>query len=318
MKALELSQQYWNEIAKPSLAQRYPALMQNLAVGLVGNGSECFGYDDAQSMDHDWGVDFFLWVHPDDKNCIPTLQRWKDDLFAQNPPAYQRVSSGYGARIDVMTVGDFYYSLIGCAGVPGELPSWTSAPESHFAMATNGAVFYDGAGTFTSIRQGLLDYYPEDLRRKKIAARCMAIAQLGQYNFQRMVRRGDRVTVHTVLDRFVREAMGLTYHLNRTYRPYYKWTWKRLGELPILGEEISEYLAQIISTDGNENTSVHRRQALIDKICDLMGAELRRQNISNYTGNFFAGHGEAVQQTIRDDRLRSLPAQYDPAPMDAL
>ena len=102
-------------------------------------------------------------------------------------------------------------------------------------MAVNGEVFRDGAGEFTSVRNSLLAYYPEDLRKKKIAARCMALAQTGQYNFERVARREDWVTVRTVLAKFTQEAMGLAYHLSRVYRPYYKWTWRKLKELPVMG-----------------------------------------------------------------------------------
>lgn len=318
MKALQLARQYWEETAEPALMQSYPMLLPKVAAGLAGNGSECFGYDDEQSMDHDWGVDFFLWVRQSEKEIIPVLQHWKRELFAQHPPAYQRTRSSYGGLVDVMSIDDFYASMIGCTAVPDDLLSWTRAPESQYALATNGAVFWDGAGDFTAIRQGLLDYYPEDLRRKKIAARCMAIAQLGQYNFQRMVARGDWVTVHTVLDRFMREAIGLTYHLNRTYRPYYKWTWRRMHELPVLGCEIAERLLRMTMIKLRDEPAVRETQLLIDEICRQLGGELHRQALSDYTGSFFAGHGEAVQRTIQDERLRRLPPQYDPAPMDSL
>lgn len=44
---------------------------------------------------------------------------------------------------------------------------------------------------FTRWRKTLLDFYPEDVRLKKIASRCMTIGQAGQYNLARCVKRGD-------------------------------------------------------------------------------------------------------------------------------
>ena len=67
-----------------------------------------------------------------------------------------------------------------------------SFPNWRLAAATNGKVFYDPLGEFTSIRNQLLNFYPDDVRLKKIAARCMTIAQSGQYNLGRCLKRGDQ------------------------------------------------------------------------------------------------------------------------------
>ena len=57
-KGLELSQEYYERIGRPVLEELFPAYLDRIAVGLVGEGSECFGYDDMISMDHDYGPGF--------------------------------------------------------------------------------------------------------------------------------------------------------------------------------------------------------------------------------------------------------------------
>ncbi|MCK7509469.1 MAG: DUF4037 domain-containing protein [Desulfobacterales bacterium] len=52
-------------------------------------------------------------------------------------------------------------------------------PESALAAATNGKVFNDPLGEFTLIRNRLLHFYPDDVRLKKMAARCMTIGPVG-------------------------------------------------------------------------------------------------------------------------------------------
>ena len=59
-KALDLTEAYVRDVALPNLDLQAPELMPYVALGLVGNGSECFGYDDEISRDHDWGGGRFL------------------------------------------------------------------------------------------------------------------------------------------------------------------------------------------------------------------------------------------------------------------
>lgn len=56
MKGLELSRAYWEKCALPLFRRELPAFLERAAVGLVGEGSECFGFDDEISQDHDWGA----------------------------------------------------------------------------------------------------------------------------------------------------------------------------------------------------------------------------------------------------------------------
>ena len=55
MKGLELCELYYKEVGAPMIAGKFPGYEEKIAVGLVGDGSECFGYDDELSRDHDWG-----------------------------------------------------------------------------------------------------------------------------------------------------------------------------------------------------------------------------------------------------------------------
>ena len=63
MKGLELSRRYWEAYGVP-LLDRFPELRDRLAAGLCGSGSECFGYDDELSRDHDFDPGFILFLPP--------------------------------------------------------------------------------------------------------------------------------------------------------------------------------------------------------------------------------------------------------------
>ncbi|MCL1834827.1 MAG: DUF4037 domain-containing protein [Oscillospiraceae bacterium] len=311
MNALQLSQEYFDNVAKPLLKRDFPELYPRLAAGLAGNGSECYGYDDEISRDHDWGVDFFIWALEEDRDMIPTLAAWKEELFEKTPPAQARSRSQYGAPVDVMTCADFFSSMIGTPGRPKTLGQWLSPPEENFAMAVNGGVFFDGPGEFTAARLELLDHYPQDIRLKKIAAKCMALAQTGQYNHGRTALRGDTVTLRSVLARFTDAAIAMAFLLSKVYMPYYKWAFKAMRELPRPAGEVADLLAEIAGAAGFDDESQARRQDAIEKVCAIYADELRTQGLSDSGDSFMVAHGESVMRGIATEALRNLPAQYE-------
>ena len=311
MNGLTLSREYFFDAAEPELKRAFPKLYPRLAAGLVGNGSECFGYDDEISRDHDWGVDFFIWTLDDDRAMIPALQEWKDNLFNAHPPKFTRSRSEYGARVGVMSCGDFYYSLIGAPEAPTSLREWIRAPEENFAMAVNGEVFIDGPGRFLKTRELILGGYPEDLRLKRLAAKCMALAQTGQYNHGRVALRKDWVTLRSVLSRFNDSAIAMTFLLNRAHRPYYKWAHRAVSDLRILGKETARLLLMIAELGGLDTESQAARQRYISELCTLFVCELKAQNLTDSDDWFLSTHGEEIQSRIKEDFLRNLPTQYE-------
>ena len=66
MKGLELAFNYYNEFGKPMLESQFSSVLDKIAVGLVGEGSECFGYDDLTSTDHDFDMGFCLFITKED------------------------------------------------------------------------------------------------------------------------------------------------------------------------------------------------------------------------------------------------------------
>ena len=55
MNGMELAERYYETYGRPMLHEKYPEYETRIAVGLVGEGSECFGFDDRISRDHDFG-----------------------------------------------------------------------------------------------------------------------------------------------------------------------------------------------------------------------------------------------------------------------
>ena len=308
--ALALSRAFFEETALPMLRAEFPS--ERCAAGLVGNGSECFGYDDEISRDHDWGVDFFLWVPEEDRDMIPALSDFKRRVLGLVPEEYARSLSQYGAEPGVMTVGDFYKSLIGCPRAPEKLGQWLAVPEENLAMAVNGEVFRDPAGEFTAVRRELERHYPDDILLKRMSVCCMEMAQTGQYNFRRCALRGDVPVLREVTARFSRAAAHLCFLLARRYMPYYKWAFRVLAELPEPGPSVCALLTDTASEPGLDEAAFARQTGRIEAVCSLLGAELKKRGLSDAEGDFFVAHGEALRARIKHPALRELPAQYDP------
>ena len=70
MKGIELSLKFYEQYGKEMIEGQFAELKGRIAVGLVGHGSECFGFDDEISRDHDFEPGFCLWLTDDDEKPL--------------------------------------------------------------------------------------------------------------------------------------------------------------------------------------------------------------------------------------------------------
>jgi len=315
MKGLELSEAYFNEVGAPMIERRFPEYRGRIAAGLVGEGSECYGFDDEISRDHDWGPSFCLWLTKDDYQQVGSiLQEEVDRLPGRFKDIGPRQESQFGpGRVGVHEIGEFYKRFLGIDHAPVGLNEWRRIPEVNLAAATNGKVYVDPLGEFTSVRDTLKGFYPEDVRLKKIASRCMAIAQSGQYNFARCVKRKEYVAAHSAEAKFIEDAISLVFLLNRRYRPFYKWMHRALKDLPLLGEYVHDRMLDLVLLqDGGVGEDLYRRKnAAIEDISQILIEELRRQDLSDSQSDFLLDHGPIIQGKIRDPGIRAIPVWAD-------
>ena len=67
MKGLEISEKFFYEYGLPMIEKEFSEYKDRIAAGLVGHGSECFGFDDEISTDHDFEPGFSLWITAEDE-----------------------------------------------------------------------------------------------------------------------------------------------------------------------------------------------------------------------------------------------------------
>lgn len=306
MKGLELSKKYYEEHGKLMLQEQFPEIEHLIAVGLVGSGSDCYGYDDNISHDHDFEPGFCLFV-PDesiiDEKTFFNLER----AYSKLPKefcGYKRslVKPVGGSRNGVFRTKNFYNKKIGSPDGELTYEQWFSLPDYALAEATNGEIFKDDLGEFTEIRNKLKNM-PDDIVLKKLAGNLLIMAQSGQYNYPRILNRGETASAQLSLFEFSNATMKCYFLLSGKYMPYYKWQFRALRDLPN-GEFIADSLEFLISTDnGTENANI--KNEIINSVAEEIINILRQKGITKATCNDLEKHAYSVNDFIKNGDLRN-------------
>lgn len=302
MKGLELSEKYYRAVGAEMIETQFPDLKDRIAVGLAGLGSECFGFDDEFSRDHDWGPAFCMWLEKGDYEATGAPLQKAYEALPEQFMGFQRKKSSWGdGRIGVLNIDAFYASFIGLSDAPATSEKWLTIPEANFAACTNGKVFSDPLGEFSSIRQKIKRHYPEDIRLKKIAARCMTAAQSGQYNYKRSLRRKAVYPAHQSLLKFCEDALSLVFLLNKQFMPFYKWSCRAAESLPILGAYMARSVEELITIGGDD-----QREETIEQMCARIIEALKDQGLSDSKSDFLLDHGPQVHSLIQDQNIKQI------------
>ncbi|MEP7765405.1 DUF4037 domain-containing protein [Sanguibacter sp. 25GB23B1] len=322
---MQLAREYWEVHGKPLLA-RYPQHRGRIAVGLVGHGSECYGFDDEISRDHDMGPGFCLWLTADDHAAIGAeLQADYDALPVTfrgvGPRLETSRARGAGRRVGVFEIGDFFDGITGyrSAPAPDRTHEWLLLDESTLAAATNGAVFADPHGAFGAARGSFLRM-PRDVQLALVSRRLGMIAQAGQYNVPRMLARGDGEAAWLALAELARATASLVFLLNGPgaagYLPYYKWQFAALrrlsarmgSRLPGVYSDLSEiaHLSSAACFGAGGPAARERLEELIEQICRTIVVELQVRGLTGSDETFLERQRRHVAAHIDDPWLKSL------------
>ena len=307
MKGLDLSRKYYETYGREMLARDFADILPHIAVGLVGQGSECMGYDDALSQDHDFEPGFSIFLPGED-----VVDRRREFLLERAYTKLPKELDGYermglkpagGPRHGVVRLSEFLTKTIGRADGNLTVREWFGIPEQSLIEIANGELFYDGDGAFTALRERI-KRMPEPIRLKKMAACLLMMSQTGQYNYRRLVDRGDEQGAQLCLIEFEKQARHMAFLINGKYMPYYKWSYRALAELPVLSE-LSDRLYELIST-GNAPAAAVRKAELIDDIAARIICELQDQNLTDAVCADLQKHAFSVNDHIADGNIRNM------------
>ena len=359
VSGLKLARAFWTQMGKPMIAAKYPQYAGRIAAGLVGHGSECYGFDDAYSQDHDFGPRFCLWLTDEDyaaigeqleadyealprKFSVDAQGRVTFEAHARSDASGAFPSAGAGSpvtpraqganrRDGVFRIGDFFESITGYRTAPAQTAphEWLMLQESTLAAATNGEVFADPTGLFSKTRQGFKNM-PDDVRLALISKRLGMIAQAGQYNLPRSLKRGDGAAAWLSIHEFVQATASLVFLVNVPmvvgYMPYYKWQFAALRKLsgsmfallPNVGEQL-ETVMRLSSAacyggagfgEGGKGAApaIEKINDIVEQIAADIVRELKREHLTTSGETFLEWQRPYVEDHIASDDpvLKSL------------
>jgi len=311
MKGIELARAYWETFGIPMIREQFPEYEEIIAAALTGSGSECYGFDDEVSLDHDFEPGFCLFIPGEeivDRRTAFQLER----AYAKLPAEFegfrrQKMNPVGGQRHGVFRIDEYFTEKIGCPAEELTAERWLRLPDYALAEAVNGEVFRDDAGLLTDCRR-ILREMPEDVRRKRLAGHLLLMAQSGQYNYRRCLSHGETGAAQLAAGEFVRNALSTIFLLNRTYMPYYKWSFRALKALPG-GEELGRSLEWLLTTE-NSGTLAEEKYFCMEGIASDMIDLLQEQGLTEAVCGDLEKHAYSVNDGIKDSNIRNLNILY--------
>ncbi|MCR5611519.1 MAG: DUF4037 domain-containing protein [Clostridiales bacterium] len=310
---MDKNRRFYDRFVADMIHEKFPEYEDRIAVGIAGEGSDCFGYDDEISRDHDFGTGVCLWLTDEDMARFGNLLS-----IAYNELVDSAERSFFTDRLrerrGVMTVRRFYSNIlnVGCDAESGSMTEeqWLALDHSCLKTATNGEVFRDDPGVFTAFRQYLMGYYPDRVWRMRIARQLHEYASSLQVNYARCMTRGDTVAAEMCRARGLSSAMELFFLLKREYPPYYKWTFRALTELDAEGSfssKIKELSGERIRLEAWEGTRylpnrLNYKDGLVslsEEIASEIELMLAESGLIRVRGRYLEAHVGAILDGIR-------------------
>lgn len=272
-KGMDICRDYYVTYGAPMIHEKFADYEDKIAVGLVGEGSDCFMFDDAISKDHDFGPSFCMWLDDETYEQIGNaLQKEYDELPSTFRGEKRTISKAGINRRGVHRISDFYKRILGEDNYPNI--QWTTVEDYALKTASNGEVFKDEQGLFSGFRSELLSGYPDHIRFLKLAQAVALVCQSGQYNYRRMYKRKDTLTADIMLVEFMKNAMKLQHYICNIYPPHDKWLLHSTELLPN-GNILVSHLKDLYKYLNCADNSMHdKANELIETICSFLAKEL--------------------------------------------
>lgn len=234
MSFLNKAKEYYLTYGKPMIEEKFAEYIDEIAIGVVGSGSEMYGFEDEFSEDHDYSLGFMMFLTNDtyEKIGFKLLREYLSlphkEISTKNSNTSRYMSNKFG----VFEISEFYMSKIGTYG-DLSLNDFLNIPTFYFAEATSGEVFVDNLGEFTKYRN-YLQNIPRDVFFQKLGRYLVLSGQAGQYNYNRQIKRENGLSSKLCLNEYINQTLSLLYVINNRFELFYKWKVDGLNGIEIL------------------------------------------------------------------------------------
>jgi hypothetical protein len=234
---IELSRLFYFAALLPILQTHFPGLPH--AAARLGDGSDVLGFDTPMSTDHGWGPSVNLFLREEDILLAPQIREvmsrelpytfhgystnFGDSPLDPGTPVLNSISEGpINHNVSVQTVRGFVQDRLGFDLThPLEPADWLTFPSQILLTLTSGAVYYDGTGELTAMRERFA-YYSHDVWLYLLASGWQRISQ-EEHLMPRAGYLGDDLGSSIIGSRLVRDIISLCFYMERRYAPYPKW-----------------------------------------------------------------------------------------------
>ena len=267
MSILDVSREFFQQEVFPVMEQAFPEETARITFGLFGQGSEALKMDDQYSADHHFGLRIDA-LMPDD------IFARRDEIMAvvgeKMPSSFKGHELGVALRAGAGIAPDnlkaFLVRSIGIDHPPETPDEWLNLPEEDIVHLTNGEVWHDPTGEFSSIRDRLLEYYPDEIWHRRMAHWCRYFSGMGTYAHKRALLRDNEVFAAITFGKTIRWGLQLAFMLDRTYFPYDKWLFDFFKKLPRMYDRMGGVVEEAVKL----STPWERKQELLDEMSIIL------------------------------------------------
>lgn len=324
LPGLELNERYYTEIVGPLMKQYDPSL--RYSASLIGYGSDVLGYDNATSMDHNWGPRMQIFVGKADAGRMEEIKAY---LRAHLPGEFMGFSTHFSQKgpdgtqhmevyqfgevnhlIEVYELEGYFAEFLHKDAARLTNLDWLCLPEQRLVELTRGRVFYDGLGRLNGMRSALR-YYPLDVKLIKLAAYWECVSNEEAFA-GRAVEFGDLAGLKLLAARIVNTMLKICFVLKEVYVPYSKWFSRAFDELGL--PEIKALALMALSE--NEAKKIETLVAeLYMAVLALQNASVDMPRVERVITNYYnrpykvimAGEiVKSLREAITDDRLKRV------------
>jgi len=309
-----LARAYYEDVVAPLLHAWRPGLPH--AAARLGSGSDVLGLDDATSRDHDWGLRLTLLVDERDVAAVDAhLEATLPAEHAGLPVRFAMTADpAVRHRVEVATPRGFAHAHLGLDPTTDlDAAAWLSFTGQSVLEVTTGAVFHDGPGELTAIRERLA-WYPDDVWLHVLAAEWARVEQELPF-VGRTGARGDDAGSRVLAGRLAGSLLRLGLLLERRWPPYPKWLGTAFAGTPsaaTAGPHLDRALAA---------ATWQERDAALGDACDALHERQRELGLPALAGRATEPFHDRPFRGLRDvpgvlhdaagDAVRALPAAVE-------